>query len=76
MDQLYALQVRRLIASHMGPWNTDKNGNKVMPLPVRDDEKFVHLCDFMASRNFLNITFVNDEIVDSVDRGNVKELEK
>ena len=76
MKQLDALQVRRMVASHMGPWNADKNGNKILPIPVQDDEKFVHLCDYMASRNFLNICFINNEIVDSVNRGQAKILKK
>lgn len=76
MNQLDTLQVRRLIASHMGPWNMDKNGKKILPIPRTDDEKFVHLCDYMASRNFLNIVFVDNEIVDSVNRGQAKLLKK
>ena len=76
MNQLDTLQVRRLIASHMGPWNKDKTGEIVLPIPKRDDEIFVHLCDYMASRNFLNICFTNNEIVDSVDRGQAKTLKK
>lgn len=76
MRQLDALQVRRLVASHMGPWNKDKDGKTILPYPQRDDEKFVHLCDYMASRNFLNITFIDNEIVDSVDRGQAKTLRK
>ena len=76
MDQFDALQVRRLIASHMGPWNTDKNGKIILPIPRRDDEIFVHLCDYMASRNFLNINFIDNEIVDSAMRGQVKVLKK
>lgn len=74
MNQLDTLQVRRLVASHMGPWNKDKNGRNILPIPWRDDEKFVHLCDYMASRNFLNINFIDNEIVDSVDRGQAKKL--
>ena len=70
------LMVMRLIKSHMGPWNKDKNGNKILPIPNSYDEKFVHLCDYIASRNFLNITFSNNEIVDSVDRGSVRKLKK
>ena len=74
MNQLDTLQVRRLIVSHMGPWNIDENGNKVLPLPIRYDEKFVHLCDYLASRDFLNINFVDNEIVDSVDRNLIRKL--
>ncbi len=76
MKQMDTLQVRRLIASHMGPWDKDKSGNKILPIPRRDDEIFVHLCDYMASRNFLNINFVDNEIVDSVDRGQARTLKK
>lgn len=76
MNQLDTLQVRRLVASHMGPWNKDKDGNKILPVPVKYDEKFVHACDYLASRNFLNICFINNEIVDSSDRGQVRKLKK
>jgi hypothetical protein len=76
MKQFDTLQVRRLVASHMGPWNTDKDGKKILPIPVRYDEKFVHACDYLASRNFLNICFTNNEIVDSVDRERVRILKK
>ena len=64
--------VARLIASHMGPWNKDKDGNEVLPLPTQKDEIFVHLCDYISSRNFLNVYFENNEIVDSAKR--VKKL--
>ena len=41
---------------------------------MTNEEKFVHLCDYMASRNFLNIMFVDNEIVDSANRGKAKVL--
>ena len=72
MKQMDTLQVRRMIASHMGPWNIDKDGIKVLPVPKKDDEIFVHLCDYLASRKFLNINFVDNEIVDDVDKGKRK----
>lgn len=74
MSKFDALQVRRLIASHMGPWNIDKTGKIILPVPMTNEEKFVHLCDYMASRNFLNIMFVDNEIVDSANRGQAKVL--
>ena len=74
MSKFDALQVRRLIASHMGPWNSDKTGKIILPVPMTNEEKFVHLCDYMASRNFLNIMFVDNEIVDSANRGKAKVL--
>ena len=74
MSKFDALQVRRLIASHMGPWNIDKTGKIILPVPMTNEEKFVHVCDYMASRNFLNIMFVDNEIVDSANRGQAKVL--
>lgn len=41
--------VAKLIASHMGRWNTCKYSKIVLPTPKNDLQKFVHLCDFIAS---------------------------
>lgn len=56
--------VIRLLSTHMGPWVEDKYGNTVLPVPQNYDELFVHNCDYIASRKFLNFNFENDEIVD------------
>ena len=45
------------IASHMGEWNRDKNGVEVLPLPINKYQKFVHMCDFLASRKCLEVKF-------------------
>lgn len=70
--------VARMIASHMGPWNKDKDGYEMLPMPKESDEIFVHLCDYIASRNFLNVSFEDNEIIDSAKRENIKikKLEK
>lgn len=68
--------VSDLIRSHMGPWNKDREGNVIMPVPKTREELLIHLCDYIASRNFLNVTFENNEIVDSVDRVKSLSLEK
>jgi len=60
--------VARLISTHMGPWVTDREGNIILEEPKTNEEKIVHLCDYIASRNFLNVAFENNEVVDSVDR--------
>lgn len=52
-----------VIISHMGPWNTDYKGNEILPKPVNKYQKFVHMCDYLASRKFLNVDFENDQIV-------------
>ena len=59
------LCVCRLIKSHMGPWN--KKGDIPLPIPKEKDEIFVHLCDYIASRRFLNVNFDNNEITDEIN---------
>lgn len=46
--------IQRLIKSHMGEWNRDYRLNQsVLPKPQTEDEKFVHTCDYLASRKYL-----------------------
>ena len=53
------------ISTHMGQWTTDFRGNEVLEKPKNKFQKFVHLCDYLASRKFLNIDFdENNEIID------------
>ena len=52
--------VGRVIEAHMGPWNTDYNGQEVLPKPKTKYENFVHMCDYLASRKYLNIKFDNN----------------
>ena len=53
------------IKTHMGQWIYDFKGNKVLDNPTNKVQKFVHLCDYLASRKFLNIEFdENHEIID------------
>ena len=53
--------VTSVISSHMGNWNTDYNGNEVLPKPKTKYENFVHMCDYLASRKYLNIKFDSDD---------------
>ena len=50
------------VESHMGYWNTDYDGNEILPRPKTKFEKFVHMCDFLSSKKFLDVKFVNNEI--------------
>lgn len=49
----YAAEVGSCIASHMGQWTTCKWDYGVLPKPETNIEKFVHICDYLASRKFL-----------------------
>lgn len=53
-------EIGRLISSHMGQWNEPGRWNRpddrdILPKPEKDDEFFVHLCDYLASRKFLEV---------------------
>lgn len=50
------------ISSHMGQWNTNPYSDVVLPLPKNKYQKFVHMCDYLASRKFIDVKFNNNEI--------------
>ena len=50
-------KISKMISSHMGPWNTDYNGNEILPVPVSAEERFVHMCDYLSSKKFLDVEF-------------------
>ena len=56
--------VCRCIKTHMGPWTKNYKGEEILEEPQDKYQRFVHLCDYLASRKFLDIKFDNDEIVD------------
>lgn len=52
-----------MIESHMGKWNTCKNSKIELPVPTTELQRFVHRCDFLASRAYLNVRFSKLDIV-------------
>ncbi len=46
-----------VIKTHMGPWTTDYNGNEVLEKPKTKYQNFVHMCDFLAAKKFLQVPF-------------------
>ena len=52
------------ISSHMGQWNTNDYSNVVLPKPSNKYQNFVHQCDYLASKKYLNFEFdSNNNIV-------------
>lgn len=49
--------LQSVISSHMGPWNTNNYSNVVLPKPQTSHQRFVHMCDYLASRRFLDVKF-------------------
>ena len=53
-----------MIESHMGEWTFDNYQQKeVLPKPRTAEQRFVHMCDFLASRKFLDVKFEDNNIV-------------
>ncbi len=53
-----------VISSHMGPWNTNNYSNVVLPKPESKFQRFVHMCDYLASRKFLDVKFDENNNID------------
>ena len=49
--------VCRCIETHMGPWTKNYKGDEVLSPPKDKYQRFVHMCDYLASRKFLDIAF-------------------
>lgn len=45
------------IESHMGQWNVARNSKITLSKPKDKIQKFVHMCDYLASRKFLEVNF-------------------
>lgn len=50
-----AISIATMVCSHMGQWNTSTRSSLVLPKPYSDAEKFVHMCDYLASRKYLMV---------------------
>ena len=55
--------ISNAISSHMGPWTTNPYSDVTLPKPNNKYQRFVHMCDFLASRKFLDVKFKDDEII-------------
>ena len=55
----------KVIASHMGVWNKDFDGNEILPIPKDKYQNFVHMCDYLASRKVILLEFdENNNIIE------------
>ena len=57
--------VCKCIESHMGRWNTSEYSDIILPIPKTPEQKFVHMCDYLASRKVIKLEFdSNNNIID------------
>jgi 23S rRNA maturation-related 3'-5' exoribonuclease YhaM len=52
--------ITNAISSHMGQWNTNQYSDVILPKPENKYQIFVHTCDYLSSKKFLNIKFDNN----------------
>ena len=52
---IYVKVIADNIRSHMGEWNVSKYDSNVLEKPKTESQKFVHLCDYLASRKDIEI---------------------
>ncbi len=45
------------IETHMGQWTKDYNGNEILEKPKTKYQRFVHLCDYLSAKKFLDVKF-------------------
>lgn len=56
-------KVCSMIESHMGEWTYDNYAKKdVLPKPRTAEQRFVHMCDYLASRKFIDVKFTGNNI--------------
>ena len=56
--------ITHVISSHMGPWNTNNYSDVILPKPESKFQRFVHMCDYLASRKFLDVKFDKDDNIE------------
>ena len=49
--------ISQTISSHMGQWNTNNYGDINLPKPSNKYEFFVHMCDYLSSKKYLDVKF-------------------
>lgn len=66
LDDIVNEETRNLIASavasHMGEWAESKRSSTILPKPETNIQKFVHMCDYLASRKDIEVVFDAEEI--------------
>ena len=51
-------KISGMVLSHMGQWNRSARSVVTLPKPYTEAEKFVHMCDYLASRQYLTVDVI------------------
>lgn len=50
--------ITAMVMSHMGQWHRSAKSVVVLPKPQTEAEKFVHMCDYLASRQYITVDVI------------------
>jgi 23S rRNA maturation-related 3'-5' exoribonuclease YhaM len=60
LDSVGLKDEARLVRSHMGRWDAERDKTGAIKKPEQFDEKMLHLADYIASKKFITIDFDDD----------------
>ena len=66
--------IARLCESHSGEWTSTKRSKTVLPKPENDEQFFVHMCDYLASRSNLDMIY-SDEVISDLGEADIQKEE-
>lgn len=66
--------IARLCESHNGEWTSTKRSKTVLPKPENDEQFFVHMCDYLASRSNLDMIY-SDEVISDLCEADIQKEE-
>lgn len=52
--------ISEAVLTHMGPWTKNYKDEEILTPPTSKSQRFVHMCDYLASRKFLEVKFDKD----------------
>ena len=65
IDTETKVYIARLCESHSGEWTSTQRSKTVLPKPENDEQFFVHMCDYLASRSNLDMIY-SDEVISTL----------
>lgn len=66
--------IARLCESHSGEWTSTNRSKTVLPKPENDEQFFVHMCDYLASRSNLDMTY-SDNVLAVLNNAEIPKQE-
>lgn len=61
-------EVGDIVATHMGQWTTTRQSSVVLDYPSTENQWLLHYADYLASRTWFRLDFVDGEIVEEYSR--------